>query len=203
MKFKTFVYKLFHNGIARLRNIAENFILKCKLWVLDVKYHSVSTNGLPYLYLYRGGNMVIGKGFRMNNGTHGNPIGCFQKCTLIVDAGATLTIGDNVGISQTALIAADNISIGRNVKIGGGTCVWTTDFHSLDPRIRTSSKDIHHRAKAPVVIKDNAFIGAKVIVLKGVTIGENSIIGAGSVVTRSVPDNEIWAGNPAKFIRKV
>ena len=57
--------------------------------------------------------------------------------------------------------------------------------------------------KAPVVIKDNAFIGAKVIVLKGVTIGENSIIGAGSVVTRSVPDNEIWAGNPAKFIRKV
>ena len=55
----------------------------------------------------------------------------------------------------------------------------------------------------PVVIKDGAFIGAHTIVLKGVTIGERSIVGAGSVVTRSIPDYEIWAGNPAKFIKKV
>ena len=51
-------------------------------------------------------------------------------------------------------------------------------------------------------IKDDVFIGAYSFVLKGVTIGNNSIIGACSVVTKNVPDNEIWAGNPAKFIRK-
>lgn len=59
------------------------------------------------------------------------------------------------------------------------------------------------RASAPVIIEDNAFIGARSIILKGVTIGANSIIGAGSVVTKSIPANEIWAGNPAKFIRKI
>lgn len=54
-----------------------------------------------------------------------------------------------------------------------------------------------------MVIEDNVFIGARCIILKGVTIGENSIVGAGSVVTKSIPANEIWAGNPAKFIRKI
>lgn len=69
--------------------------------------------------------------------------------------------------------------------------------------IRASKDDLKHRKCAPVVIGDNVFIGAKCIILKGVTIGENSIVGAGSVVTKSIPANEIWAGNPAKFIRKI
>ena len=60
-----------------------------------------------------------------------------------------------------------------------------------------------HKKCAPVVIEDNVFIGARCIILKGVTIGENSVVGAGSVVTKSIPANEIWAGNPAKFIRKI
>ena len=55
----------------------------------------------------------------------------------------------------------------------------------------------------PVHIKENVFIGAHSIILKGVVIGENSIIGAGSVVTKSIPSNQIWAGNPAKYIRNV
>ena len=54
-----------------------------------------------------------------------------------------------------------------------------------------------------VKIKNNVFIGAKYIILKGVTIGENSVVGAGSVVTKSIPANQIWAGNPAKFIRNL
>ena len=52
-----------------------------------------------------------------------------------------------------------------------------------------------------MIIKDNVFIGARCLILKGVVVGENSIIGAGSVVTKNIPDNEIWAGNPAKFIK--
>jgi len=69
--------------------------------------------------------------------------------------------------------------------------------------IRKSKDDMKNRVKKPVVVKDNAFIGARSIILKGVTIGNNSIVGAGSVVTKSIPDNEIWAGNPARFIRSI
>lgn len=147
--------------------------------------------------------MRIGRNFAMNNGIKGNPIGCYERCTFFVDRDSELIIGDNVGISQTALISHCSIRIGNNVKIGGGTCVFTTDFHSLDPVTRASGDDQKHRKCAPVVIGDNVFIGAKCIILKGVTIGENSIVGAGSVVTKSIPANQIWAGNPARPLRNV
>lgn len=168
-----------------------------------VSYSFFHTNGVPYVMVARGGKFSIGKNFAMNNGIKGNPIGCYERCTFFVDRGAVLTIGDNVGMSQAALICHKSITIGNNVKIGGGVCIYDTDFHSLDPVIRRSSEDLKNRAEKPVVIGNDVFIGAKSIILKGVTIGENSVIGAGSVVTKSVPANQIWAGNPARFIRNI
>ena len=56
---------------------------------------------------------------------------------------------------------------------------------------------------SPITISDNVFIGTSCIICKGVSIGENAVIGAGSIVTKNIPANEIWAGNPAKFIRKI
>lgn len=168
-----------------------------------VRYSTYRTHGVPYVMVARGGKMFIGENFAMNNGIKGNPIGCYERCTFFVDRGCTLRIGKGVGISQAALVSHADITIGNNVKIGGGTCVYTSDFHSLNATVRATKDDMAQRKTAPVTIKDNAFIGAKSIILKGVTIGENSIVGAGSVVTKSVPDNEIWAGNPARYIRKV
>jgi len=168
-----------------------------------VRYATYRTNGVPYVMVARGGRMFVGEHFAMNNGIKGNPIGCYERCTFFVDRDCTLRIGTDVGISQAALVAHADITIGNYVKIGGGACVYTSDFHSLNASARASKDDLAQRKTAPVTIKDKAFIGAKSIILKGVTIGENSIVGAGSVVTKSIPDNEIWAGNPAKFIRTV
>jgi len=56
---------------------------------------------------------------------------------------------------------------------------------------------------APIVIEDGAFVGGSSLIMKGVTIGRHSIVAAGSVVTKDIPPNEIWGGNPAKFIRKL
>ena len=84
--------------------------------------------------------------------------------------------------------------------IGGGVCIYDTDFHPLSSvdRLKDNAEKI---ASGAVNIEENAFIGANCTVLKGVTIGKNSIIGACSVVTKNIPPNEIWAGNPAKFIK--
>lgn len=203
MLFKTIIYKIIVVVSFKMETCIHHLITNCILWFLNVPHKRFKTTGIPFIRVSRGGGMSIGDNFSMHNGLKGNPIGCYQRCTFIVDNGAKLIIGDNVGISQSALIAADDIIIENDVKIGGGCCVWTTDFHSLNPMIRASEEDLLCRAKAPTVIMDNAFIGAKSIILKGVTIGRNSIIGAGSVVTKNIPENEIWAGNPAKFIRKL
>lgn len=185
--------------IETLNNLFAYIILRGN----SVKFNNFSTNGIPYVMVARGSMMIIGKNFKMNNGIKGNPIGCYDRCSFFVDRSKKIIIGDNVGMSQCALVAIDNITIEDDVKIGGGVKIYTSDFHSLNPDIRKSNDDMINRKKAPVVIHKNAFIGAFSIILKGVEVGENSIVGAGSVVTKSIPANEIWAGNPAKFIRKI
>lgn len=197
------IYKTGRRVYSKIQTVLCSFFSWFSFKGNAVSFKNFKTGGVPYVVVARGGKMSIGKNFAMNNGVKHNPIGCPQPCTFFVDRAATLSIGDNVGISQTALVAIDDITIGDNVKIGGGVCVYTTDFHSLDPVIRKSNDDVKNRVKKPVVIRDNAFIGAHSIILKGVTVGENSIVGAGSVVTKSILDNQIWAGNPAKFIRNV
>lgn len=203
MNLLSLIYKSLRKIEATINGKVNYMYTNCILIGNNVAYESFSTNGIPYVMVARGGKFSIGKNFAMNNGIKGNPIGCYECCTFFVDRDAVLTIGDNVGISQAALVCHKSITIGDNVKIGGGVCIYDTDFHSLDPIIRRSSEDLKKRAEQPVVIGNDVFIGAKSIILKGVTIGNNSVIGAGSVVTKSVPANQIWAGNPAKFIRNI
>ena len=197
------IYKIFRKIAASVISIFDKVL---SWWLFkgnNAHVESFRTAGIPYVMVARGGKLSIGKNFSMNNGIKGNPIGCYSKCTFFVDRNAVLTIGDHVGISQTALICHKSITIGNHVKIGGGVKIYDTDFHSLDPQIRKSAEDMKCRQEKAVTIRDNAFIGAYSIVLKGVEIGENSIVGAGSVVTKSIPANQIWAGNPAKFIRNI
>ena len=198
-----FIYKSIRKIVLTISKSIEEIATYFILWGNGIHCKSYRTSGMPYVMVARGGQCTIGNNFAMNNGIKGNPIGSYRKCTLFVDRNAILTIGNHVGISQTALICHKSITIGNYVKIGGGVCIYDTDFHSLDPEIRKNKDDLKRRIEKPVVIKDNVFIGAHSIILKGVTIGENSIIGAGSVVTKSVPANQIWAGNPAKFIRNI
>ena len=198
-----FLFASFRKLLAIVGGFYDHFICSALFKGNGVVHGTYRTNGVPYVMVSLGGKLTIGKNFAMNNGIKGNPIGCYDRCTFWVGKGAVLRIGDNVGMSQAALVAIADIVIGNNVKIGGGTSIFTSDFHALDPKIRASSEDLLHRKCAPVIIEDNAFIGARSMILKGVTIGKNSIVGAGSIVTKSVPENEIWAGNPARFVRKI
>lgn len=87
----------------------------------------------------------------------------------------------------------EQITIGNHVHITSGCKILT---HSLE----TSKPGISWK-KTKVIIEDDCFIGTNSIICNNVVIGKNSIIGAGSIVTKSVPPNEIWAGNPAKFVK--
>ena len=191
--------KLWHNG-----DYMTHLITKYIFWGNEVVYSSFRTCGIPYINTgKKGGLLMIGDNFAMNNRLVGNNIGCDVPCTFSIREKCKIKIGNNVGMSQTTLVAFEDIIIGNNVKIGGGTCIYTSDFHSLNYKIRQTSDDYTKKKNAPVVIADDVFIGAHCIILKGVVIGRRSIIGAGSVVTKSVPDEEIWAGNPARFVRKI
>jgi acetyltransferase-like isoleucine patch superfamily enzyme len=171
----------------------------------QVKFFSdFKSKGVPVLGISIGAKISVGHHFRMNNGLLNNKIGRQQPCFFIVAKTGKLIIHDNVGISSTAIVCWNKIEIGNNVRIGGGTVIYDTDFHSLNYQDRISFPEIKDNIKTmPILIEDNVFIGAHSTILKGVTIGKNSIVGACSVVTKNIPENEIWAGNPAKFIRKL
>lgn len=199
-----FLYKTWRLIVRRFHAKIDHIHTIVRLKGNGVCYSTFRTGGVPYIMVAKGAKgMIIGKDFSMNNTISGNPIGVSQPCIFFVDKGCSIAIGENVGLSQVTLNAQADIVIGNRVKIGGGTCIYTSDFHSLDARIRSTKDDLLNRRSAPVFIKEDVFIGAKCTILKGVTIGEESIIGAGSVVTKDIPARQIWAGNPAKFIRNV
>ena len=195
-------------GLRRIPRAVAAFInrirLKWMLFINQVQYVSIHSNGLPYFCVATSGSCRIGSNFYLNNGLRFNPIGYVQPCTIYVNGGASLTIGNHVGLSQASIICHHRIVIEDYVKIGGGGKIYDTDFHSLRPEDRLNRvADMEHKVCKPVILKSNCFIGAGSIVLKGVTVGRNSIVGAGSVVTRDIPDNEIWGGSPAKFIKRL
>ena len=130
-----------------------------------------------------------------------NPIASNLQADVYVEPGATLTIGNNVGMSSTRLWIHESARIGNNVKIGGCVLITDTDAHPMDYVARRSSNE--GTKSAPVVIEDDVWVGAHCIILKGVTIGARSIIGAGSVVTKSIPADCVAAGNPCRVIKNL
>lgn len=170
---------------------------KFRLMRLDIR--AASFCGRPMIL--GNGEIVIGEGSRVNSGIEKNPIGGNGETILFVAKGAKILIGEGSGLSNVSIFSIEKITIGKRVKIGGSCKIYDNDFHSL----KSSERRYPHLdlpiSKA-VCIGDDVFIGAHSLILKGVTIGNRSIIGAGSVVASNVPAGEVWAGNPAKFIKK-
>ncbi len=114
---------------------------------------------------------------------------------------SVVEIGDGAQVNNDALIKSEGpgIRIGPRALIGSGVCVYDSDFHELDPRRRRGGTP----ATARVTLGENVFVGDRSLILKGVEIGAHSVIGAGSVVVRSIPEGVVAAGNPARVVREL
>jgi acetyltransferase-like isoleucine patch superfamily enzyme len=124
-----------------------------------------------------------------------NKIGINHPCTIsTLGPGASLTIGKSCGFSGVSIGCFEKIVIGDNVRVGANVLITDSDWHLDDPRIGLPS---------PVMIGNNVWLGYGATILKGVSIGENTIIGANSVVVSDIPDNVIAAGNPCKIIKSL
>ena len=156
--------------------------------------------GVPILQKHRRSTITIGDGLSLRSTPHSNALGPNHPVILSTRRpGARLVIGRGFGMTGGTICAEESITIGDDVWVGANCVITDTDFHPLDLATRLARP--LDGATAPVVIEDGVFIGMESLVLKGVTIGARSVIGAGSVVTRSIPPGMIAAGNPARPVR--
>jgi acetyltransferase-like isoleucine patch superfamily enzyme len=158
--------------------------------------------GRPLVSVGKGAEMIIGDGVRLYSSLRANPLGCFQPCVLRALApGSRLVLGPRVGLSGTVICAAACVEVGEGTIFGSGAMVIDNDFHSPAGEWDwTDDPNLSGAGARPVTIGRGVFIGARAIILKGVSIGDRAIIGAGAVVTKDVPAGQLAVGNPARVV---
>ena len=144
----------------------------------------------------------------------GEHVSCYAGCSFAIGVNGTCTVGDFTLMNGALVMAEERIEIGSHCLISWNVGIADSNFHPLAPAQRIIDahalapffKDRPPRPKlrtAPVIIADNVWIGMNAIILKGVSIGENSVVAAGAVVTKSVPANVVVAGNPAVITKQL
>lgn len=137
------------------------------------------------------GRMVIGDRVQL--------VATLSPIALIAGSDGLLEIGDGAYINYGCNISAEqHIRIGPRCNLGTDVIMMDNDYHRLEPERRNERPP-----SAPIILEENVWIGARAIVLRGVTIGAGSVIAAGSIVTRDVPPRSVAAGNPARVIKQL
>lgn len=152
------------------------------------------------------GRLSIGSNFILVGGGFRNAISRNMGSCIQVETNASLTIGNDVRISDVCIWARKSILIGNFVTIGADTIIMDSNSHPLDWKVRRNECLNYEQTQryikhADIIIGDDVFIGARCIICKGVSIGERSIIAAGSIVTHDIPADVIAGGNPCKVIK--
>lgn len=157
--------------------------------------------GLAYIRRTPHCEISIGKNCKFRSSFTSNLVGLNHRCLITTWFNtAKIEIGNNVGMSSTVIGAAKYIKIGDDVMCGGNVFITDFDWHPTNPNARHERAD---KTAADVVIEDNVWLGMNSVVLKGVTIGKNSVIGANSVVVKDIPPNVIAGGNPCKVLKEL
>ncbi len=162
----------------------------------------------PACKILEGGTLSIGERTILNSNFHDSNIPILHPVKFVVGIEASIDIGRYCDLNGCAITAYQKVTVGDFVQIGSGTFIADTDFHPIELNNRHRQKTgqnypMHSVSRCPVVIEDDVWIGINAIILKGVTIGRGSIVGAGSVVTKDVPEMVVVAGNPARIVKTI
>lgn len=137
----------------------------------------------------------------------------YSGCSFAVGKNGTCTVGDFTLLNGAIIMAEEKVQIGSYCMVSWNVGIADGDFHPLEPAQRIIDAQAiapflegrpprPHLKTAPVILEDNVWIGMNATILKGVTIGKNSVVAAGSVVTKSIPPNVVVAGNPGVIVKE-
>ena len=193
--------QLFYNFFKRYDEEFKNLILKEKIFSQLNADDSINVG--PNAIVHNHGskdNIRLGKGVIIDG-----ILECYTKGELIIN--------DYTYIGRSRIFAAQKVEIGKGVLISDHVVIMDSDLHPLSAKKRFNDMrnwnkgvfpDVYTNIESrPVILGDYVWVSANSVILKGVTIGEGSIIGAGSIVTKDIPPYTIVAGNPAKIIREI
>lgn len=156
--------------------------------------------GKTFLKIHPSATASIGNNCIFRSSFESNTIGLKQYCYLSASRNASLKIGNNCGLSGAVISAQHSIIIGNRVMLGANVTITDSDRHPLNAKLR--AQGVGGKAKE-VIIGDDVWLGMNVVILKGVSIGKNSIIAANSIVTSNIPEGIIAGGVPAKQISRI
>lgn len=200
MDFRGNICYRLHKVAHALHTIASTGMMRLIAWFKGVQLgHGCSATGVPYFYRVPNTPIFLGQDCQLLSSFRSNNIGSMSRCRICtITPWARIVIGNRVGMSATTVASHLSVTIGDDTMIGAGTVITDSDWHNLETNVNTR----HHAdgKAAPVTIGRNVFIGTRCLILKGVTIGDNAVIGAGSVVTKNIPENAIAAGNPCRVL---
>ena len=180
--------------------LLPSFLWRWELRLIGVCWSSSPTLcGRPFVSRSAGSTILFGRTVFLDSSRHNNPLGGEKPCVLrTMTSTARLILGDRVGLSSSTIVSGSSIEIGEDTILGAGSMVLDNDFHALGPEFSWLTE--YSKNSKPVKIGRGCFLGARSMILKGVTLGDRVIIGAGSVVTKDVPAFSIAAGNPARIV---
>lgn len=198
MKLAQIVRRAFHSVLMRWDHVTVPFYLRCIGVTISGRPNFV---GIPIVSIAPESKIEISDQALLISRSFATALGVSHPLILRTLAkGALIKIGRNTGLSGATICAVKNVTIGSESLLGSDVLLTDTDFHPVAANARRSAI-IEEAGSAPITIGCNVFIGARAIVLKGVSIGDNSVIGAGSVVSKSIPANVVAAGNPCRVIK--
>lgn len=185
-------------GVNSARRSLLNFTWQAEARLRGIELgERIILNGRPYLHRTQGSRIALGEGVCLNSSLRSNPLGNARPVTLrTLRAGAEIVLDRFVGVSGCSIVAAASIRIGEGTFVGADVMIFDNDFHSPAGEFRWG--DAAPDNPRPVVIGRGVFIGARALVLKGVSIGDRAVVGAGAVVTKDVPARHVAVGNPAR-----